>query len=365
MSELDLSALPRPKSQPWQVRNPKNTWLIAAASVLPMVLAVIITLVASIDPTVATILVFLPLQIIATVSVGQYIYGKKGRGDAILVIFTIFFSTLVGVLLVSVMFSVVVNGIRAMSPQFISQNNVYISPTTSLAYGGVGHAVLGTVLIVGLTTLFTIPLGILIAVYLTETRGRMRSTVRTLVQAMSGLPSVVSGLFIFALLISPNFGNATGFTQQAGWVGSIALFPLMLPTVARIAEEALRLVPQELRNGAYALGAPAFKAFWQVTLPAARSGLITAALLGVARIIGETAPLILTTAPANNTNLNVFEGSIATLPTYLYSYISQAQATSQQRAWGAALVILILVFVLFSLARVLGSAKSTKAKKRK
>ena len=364
MSELDLTALPRPVKQPWQVRNPRNTWLVAAASVLPMLLSVLITVVANIDATLATILVFLPLQIIASVGVGQYIFGKKGRGDAILVIFTIFFSTLVGVLLVSVMFSVVVDGLRAMSPQFFGQNNHYISSTTSLEYGGVGHAILGTLLIVGLTTLFTIPLGILIAIYLTETRGRMRSTVRTLVQAISGLPSVVSGLFIYAFLIAPSF-SSHGLTQQAGWVGSVALFPLMLPTVARIAEEALRLVPQELRNGAYALGAPAFKAFWQVTLPAAKSGLITAALLGVARIIGETAPLILTTAPSNDTNLNPFVGQIATLPTYLYGYINQVQATSQQRAWGAALVILILVFVLFTLARVLGSAKSTTAKKRK
>jgi phosphate transport system permease protein len=100
-------------------------------------------------------------------------------------------------------------------------------------------------------------------------------------------------------------------------------------------------------------------------LPAAKSGLITAALLGVARIIGETAPLILTTAPSNDTNFNPFVGQIASLPTYLYGYINQVQATSQQRAWGAALVVLILVFVLFTLARVLGGKKSIKAKKRK
>ena len=361
---IDLTAQPRPEKQPWQVRNPRNTWLVVAASVLPMLISVLITVLANIDATVATLLIFLPIQLVASVSVGQYISGKKGRGDAVLVIYTIFFSTLVAVLLVSVMFSVVVDGLRAMSPQFFSQNNHYISAATSLEYGGVGHAILGTLVIVGLTTIVTIPLGILIAIYLTETRGRMRSSVRTLVQAISGLPSVVSGLFIYAFLIAPSFSEH-GLTQQAGWVGSIALFPLMLPTVARIAEEALRLVPQELRNGAYALGAPAFKAFWQVTLPAAKSGLITAALLGVARIIGETAPLILTTAPSNDTNLNPFVGQIATLPTYLYGYINQVQVTSQQRAWGAALVILILVFVLFTLARVLGSAKSTKAKKRK
>jgi phosphate transport system permease protein len=256
-------------------------------------------------------------------------------------------------LLASLVWSVLSLGAKAMSWQFISQNNIYITPTTSLEYGGVGHAVLGTLMIVGLSTLITVPLGVLVAVYLTETREKPRGIVRTLVQAMSGLPSVVAGLFIYSALI---VGLRIGY---AGWLGSLALIPLMLPTVARVAEEALRLVPQDLRNGALALGAPAYRAFLMVTLPAAKSGLITAMILGIARVIGETAPLILT---VNNTNGTTVDPSqpMASLPTYIFQFIANTNDTSVQRAWGAALMVLILVAILFTAARLVGRPKKAK-----
>ena len=165
---------------------------------------------------------------------------------------------------------------------------------------------------------------------------------------------MVAGLFIYAMFI------ASGLTQYVGWAGSLALIPLMLPTVTRVAEESLLLVPQELRNGALALGSSAWRAFYLVTMPAAKSGLITAILLGIARIIGETAPLLITTFAANNTNYNLFNGSIATLPTYLYTYIASNFDTAVQRAWGAALVILILVAILFIAARLLTRPKTAK-----
>jgi phosphate transport system permease protein len=298
----------------------------------------------------------LPLQVLFAGFVGFRIYGRKGIADAGLVIFTIFFSTLVGVLLLSVLYSVISEGAKAISPQFIAQNNVYITSTTSLEYGGVGHALLGTFIIVGLTTLVTVPLGIALAVYLTETYGKARGAVRTLVQAMSGLPSVVAGLFVYAALIT------TGFTKYAGWLGSLALIPLMLPTVTRVAEEGLRLVPVELRNGALALGAPSYRAFFMVTLPAAKSGIITAVLLGIARIIGETAPLLLTVNYANNTVLNPFD-AMASLPTYIYQNLDSANDTSLQRAWGAAFVVLIMVGIVFTAARMATRPKTAKSKK--
>jgi len=347
--------LARPATAPWQAKNPRRTAKVVLASVAPMLAAAAITLGLNLDPAIGLILVFLPLQIFASVWVGRNIYGKKGQADAMLVLFTIFFSAFVGVLLVSVIWSVVVQGLHAMSWQFVSQNNTYITPTTSLEFGGVGAAILGTIMIVGLTTLLTVPLGLLVAVYLTETRSPMRNTVRTLVQAMSGLPSVVAGLFIYSALI---VGLHIGY---GGWLGSLALLPLMLPTVARVAEEALRLVPQELRNGALALGAPAYRAFLQVTLPAAKSGLITAMILGIARVIGETAPLILTVNNANGTNVDMSQ-PMAALPTYIFQYVRYVYDTSVQRAWGAALMVLLLVAVLFTAARIV-SGSSKKAKK--
>ena len=283
--------------------------------------------------------------------------GQKLRmlsiGDGALSLGSILLSGFVLVLLASLIWSVLSLGVKAMSWQFISQNNIYITPTTSLEYGGVGHAVLGTLIIVGLSTLITVPLGVLVAVYLTETREKPRSAVRTLVQAMSGLPSVVAGLFIYSALI---VGLRLGY---AGWLGSLALIPLMLPTVARVAEEALRLVPQDLRNGALALGAPAYRAFLMVTLPAAKSGLITAMILGIARVIGETAPLILT---VNNTNGTTVDPSqpMASLPTYIFQFIANTNDTSVQRAWGAALMVLILVAILFTAARLVGRPKKAK-----
>jgi phosphate transport system permease protein len=141
------------------------------------------------------------------------------------------------------------------------------------------------------------------------------------------------------------------------------LIPLMLPTISRVAEESLRLVPVELRNGALGLGASAWTAFSQVTFPAAKSGLVTAVLLGIARVIGETAPLLLTTALSNRTNLNLVEGGISTLPTYIYGYVSLGYDTSIQRAWGAALVLLMLVGILFIAARVASSSKTAKKRK--
>lgn len=356
MTVHDLSPRPRPKTNPWRVPNPQRNVKLALASTLPAIVASSITFLTGLDPALGLILVFLPLQLGSVIFVGRHLYGRRGQNDAFLVVMTIFFSTFVAVLLASVIWSVIEAGFKAMSWQFISQNNTYISATTSLEYGGVGHAVLGTLMIVGLTAVVTVPLGILVAVYLTETRDKTRGTFRTLIQAMSGLPSVVAGLFVYSALI------VGGGLTYSGWLGSLALLPLMLPTVARVAEESLRLVPEELRNGALALGAPNYRAFLMVTLPAARSGLITAIILGIARVIGETAPLLLTVNNTSGTQLDMTK-PVASLPTYIYEFISNTYDTSVQRAWGAALMVMFLVTILFTLARVISRVNSGSKRK--
>lgn len=356
--EMDLSPVERPKnSEPWSRLSFQSRLILGAASVIPGVIYLAALLFLQFDFMSSLLFAFLPLQILASALAGLKIFGRRGILDGLLVVVTLFLGSFVFVLLSSVLWSVVQAGFATLSPQFIFQNDVYVTPTTGLEIGGVGHAIIGTLLIVGLTTVITVPLGLATAVYLTETRGKSRGLIRMLLQAMSGLPSVVTGLFIYSMLI------LSGFTAYAGWTGSLALIPLMLPTVSRVAEESLRLVPIELRNGALGLGANAWSAFSQVTLPAAKSGLVTAVLLGVARIIGETAPLLLTTSLANKTSFNVIEGGISTLPTYLYGYVSLGYDTSIQRAWGAALVILMLVGILFTAARIASAPK--KAKKRK
>lgn len=350
-----MSSSVRPAVQPWRRANLKRRFEILLAVAIPLPLTALFAVLTNFDMNLALIAVFLPLQLIAAGLVGVRAYGKRGIGDAALVVVTIFFSTFVLVLLLSVLFSVIVEGGKAISWQFFSQNNVYVSPTTSLEYGGVGHAILGTLLVVGLTTLAAVPLGIAMAVYLTQSQSKTRNLVRTFTQALSGLPSVVSGLFILTIIEATQMG-------RSGFTGSLALFPLMLPTVARVAEEALRLVPVDLRYAALALGAPNYRAFFQVILPAAKSGLMTALLLGLARVVGETAPLILTMNPSSSTSLNPFDGGMTTLPTYIYNYLASSYQTSQARAWGAALVLLMLVGLLFGLARILSKSKTTKKK---
>lgn len=355
---VDLTPVERPKkSTPWTSVSTKTKLTLIVASLIPGIVFLYLLIAADMDFMAGLILVFLPLQLVSSSLAGILILGRRGILDGMMITTTLFLGSFVFVLLMSVMWAVIERGFAALSPQFIYQNDVYVTPTTGLEIGGVGHAILGTLLVVGLSTIVTVPLALATAVYLTETRGKSRGLIRTLLQAMSGLPSVVSGLFIYSMLI------VSGITAYAGWVGSLALIPLMLPTVSRVAEEALRLVPAELRNGALGLGASAWSAFSMVTLPAAKSGLVTAVLLGVARIVGETAPLLLTTTLANKTNLNLLEGGISTLPTYLYGYVSLGYDTSIQRAWGAALVILILVGILFIAARVASSPKSAKKRK--
>jgi len=285
--------------------------------------------------------------------------GTRGLADAVLVLGSLLLAAVVFGLLLSVLWSVITSGASAMSSQFILQNNRYISTTTSLEYGGVGHAILGTLELVLLATALALPLGLAIAVYLTQSQSKLRNLVRSVTQALAGLPSVVSGLFVLSII---SFLDA----QKSGVFGAMALFPLMLPTVARLAEEALRLVPEDLRLAALGLGAPNYRAFFQVILPAAKTGIITALLLGLARVVGETAPLILTIQANNATNLNPLDGGVATLPTYIYGFISAGYASSITRAWGASLVLLVIVGILFVTARLLtGDKKKKKSKAKK
>jgi phosphate transport system permease protein len=345
----------RPTVQPWSAKIVAIRSQIILSAILPAALVSLVVLLTGIDFSLALISIFLPLQLLAAGFVGYKNFKIRGIKDALLLVFVYFFSALVFVLLLSVLVAVFTQGLNALSPHFLYENNKYVSATTALEYGGVGHAIVGTLLIVLLTTVVAVPLGIAMAVYLTQSQAKHLSLVRTVTQALSGLPSVVSGLFILSIMPVLHL-------ERSGFTGALALFPLMLPTVARVAEESLKLVPADLRLAALALGAPNYRAFFQVILPAAKSGIVTALLLGLARVVGETAPLILTTNANNGTNLNPFSGGIASLPTFVYSYLGSGYPTSQQRAWGGALVLLILVGILFIAARVFSRNKSLKSK---
>jgi len=355
MAELTLK---RPAAAtPWNQRSGRSVGIILMASVLPAFAAILIGNLVGIPSPIVLIAIFLPLQLVFAIAVGRKLGGRNSTSDSVLLVMMYFLVALFAMLLGSLLWTLVSRGIESLRLNTIYQNNTYVSLATPLNYGGVGHAIVGTFIIVGLSALIAVPLGLAVAVYLTETRGRLRFIVRTIVQSMSGLPSIVAGLFIFALIILP------GTLPQIGFTGSLALALLMLPTVARTCEEVLKLVPAELRSAAIALGATRKAAFFKVIVPAAKSGLITAILLGISRVVGETAPLLLTTIPTASTNLNPFSGPMTTMPTYVYRYVTDPHDALQHRAWSASLIMMTIVAIIFAFARIV-STKRTRVKKK-
>jgi phosphate transport system permease protein len=212
---------------------------------------------------------------------------------------------------------------------------------------GVFHAIVGTFEQVGFAVLLGVPAGILTAVYLNEVGGRITQPVRVVVTAMSGLPAVVAGIFIYSVWVL-HFGFS-------GLAGSLALAVLLLPTVTRGTEEVLKIVPDTLREASSALGAPQWRTVWSVVLPTARSGILTAVLLAIAIAIGETAPLLFTVFGSKVTNWNLFTSPQASLPLLIFESVRSSQRADVALGYAAALVLFLMVFGVFLLARILGS----------
>jgi phosphate transport system permease protein len=250
--------------------------------------------------------------------------------------------------LVAIMIGVVAKGYHSLHLHFLTQDQSHVGPLDSTSRGGASHAILGTLEQVGIATLISVPLAFATAVFLNEIGGKMTRPVRMLVDAMSALPSIVAGLFIYTALIQ------SGYLQQTGIAAALALSVLMLPTVTRTAEVVLRVVPGGLREASLALGAPEWRTTGQVILPTAKAGLITAIILGVARTVGETAPLLLTTLGNVRLNLNPLHDRQSALPLYVFQLFRQDIPNSVQRAWNGALVLIVLVLALFILARIVG-----------
>ncbi|MDW4571493.1 phosphate ABC transporter permease PstA [Microbacterium sp. M3] len=258
--------------------------------------------------------------------------------------------------LVSVAVTVIVNGVAGLSAEFFnsSMRNVVGEG------GGALHAIVGTLLITLAAAVISIPIGIFTAIYLVEYGNgrRLAQGITFLVDVMTGIPSIVAGLFayaVFALIFGPGI--------RMGIMGSIALSVLMIPVVVRSTEEMLRLVPNELREASYALGVPKWRTIAKVVLPTSVAGITTGVMLSISRVIGETAPLLLTAGVATSMNYNLFDGRMMTLPVFAYSqYMNQgipAQAYID-RAWSAALVLIVIVMVLNLVARIVAKVFSPK-----
>ena len=218
--------------------------------------------------------------------------------------------------------------------------------------GGALHAVIGTLEITALAAIISIPIGLLTAIYLVEYgRGRLAKWVTALVDVMTGIPSIVAGLFAFSL-----FALFLGPGVRMGFAGAIALSVLMVPVVVRSAEEMLRIVPMELREASFALGVPKWLTVLKVVLPTASSGLITGVMIAIARVIGETAPLLIVAGFTQSMNYNPFDERMMTLPVFVYySYANQGADTQAyiDRAWAGALTLIVIVMALNLGARIL------------
>ena len=352
---FDDATLPELQRQtpqvPWGRRTSKFRTVVILAVFIPAAIVTMLFWFSSIPGPVIMIAIYLPLQVFAAVAAAITVRGTKAAADAVIIVSAIGATIFSLVVLISVLWSIITKGLEALSTAFIFQNNEYISPSTPLGYGGIGHAILGTVLIVAISALIAVPLGVMTAVYLTEVRGKAVPYVRFFVQAMSGVPSVVAGLFILTVFI------LSGALDNSAFAAGLAYAILMLPTVARTAEEVLKLVPDDLRTGALALGSTRARVVLRVVIPAAKTGIITAGILGVARVVGETAPLLLTALSNDKTVLNPFSEPIAALPTYIFSNVAQPYPDAVTRAWGAALTLMIIVAVLFTLTRLFSSKR--------
>jgi phosphate transport system permease protein len=252
--------------------------------------------------------------------------------------------------LVSLVWKVLVEGLPVISGQFLtfSMRNVIGEG------GGIYHAILGTLLITLAATVISVPVGLMTAIYLTEygENGRTARTITFLVDVMTGIPSIVAGLFAYALFVL-FFGEGV----RLGLGGAVALSLLMIPIIVRSCEEMLKLVPLDLREAAYALGVPKWRTITKVVLPTALAGIITGITLAIARVIGETAPLLIIAGSTDSVNLNLFAERMMTLPVFIYYSYTQPGVPAefgQQRAWGAALVLITIVMALNLLARLVG-----------
>lgn len=261
----------------------------------------------------------------------------------------------VGAALVSVLAFVAIRGWKPLLHlNFFVNDMSGVGPKDPFEMGGIAHAILGTLIELSIALVITLPLGIGTAVFMTEVGGRFARVVRTVVEAMTALPSIVAGLFIYSVFIV-----ALGY-PRSGLAAGLAIAVMMLPIIARAADVVLRLVPGGLREASLALGASRWRTVWDVVLPTARPGLATAVILGVARGIGETSPVLLTSGAAAFMVENPTDGVMNSLPLFIYTTVRSGEPTAITRAFAGASVLLAMVLILFVVARLLARPRSNR-----
>jgi phosphate transport system permease protein len=349
-------------SQTMIVNTPQKPWKLTPRQLLPDLLGAIFTVAATfaivaISPLKGKLgfaLTLITMSILVSTAVSWIRRDRKAAMNSTTSVLVYIAAAFVIIPLASVLYEIVRLGAPSLSLNMFTNDMSQTASEAPLTEGGLLHAVVGTAYIVTFATLISTPIGILTALYIVEVKGRFAGLVRFFVQAMSGVPSIVAGLFIFAVWMI-QLGNA-----YSGLAGGLALTVLMIPTVARTSEEVLKLIPADLREAGLALGATQWRTVAMVVIPAAKSGLITAVILGIARVVGETAPLLLTLGGADALNLNPTQGNMSAFPYYVWKNLLLGSENAVSRAWQGVFVLMVLVLIFFALARYFGAAKGAR-----
>jgi len=336
-----------------QGSRPLPRWAPPAIFAVSVGVAALLLAMAGFSVVGLIVLSLLLFMVLSTV-ISRRVEGKRRATDRLVTIVVTSAFLLAMAPLVSLLYTVLQQGAARFDADFFSLTMRGVVG----AGGGARHAILGTLLITGLAALISVPVGLMAAVYLVEYgRGRLARTVTFLIDIMTGIPSIVAGLFAYAL-----FTLIVGPGVRFGIGGAVALSVLMIPVVVRSCEEMLKLVPAELREAAYALGVPKWRTILKVVLPAAAAGIATGITIAIARVIGETAPLLLIVGTTTNLNLNPFADRMATLPVYTFYQFTQpgARGFGVERAWTAALVLMLIVILLNVVARLVAKVFAPK-----
>ncbi|GHD12735.1 phosphate transport system permease protein PstA [Streptomyces violarus] len=294
------------------------------------------------------------LYLVGTYGIATAVEGKRQAKDRIATSFVWVAFLLAVVPLASLIWSTVVRGVKVLDLYFLTHSMGVVADTEP--GGGIYHAILGTLEQVGLATVIAAPIGVLTAIYLVEYgRGNLSKAITFFVDVMTGIPSIVAGLFILSLMLMFDM-------EPFGFAGSLALAILMMPVVVRSTEEMLKLVPNELREASLALGIPKWRTILKVVLPTSIGGITTGIMLSIARITGETAPVLLLVWGNAFINANPFEGAQASLPLYIYQQYanSAGSGAAYDRAWAASLTLIAFVMLLNLVARGIARWKAPK-----
>ncbi|MGW8066521.1 phosphate ABC transporter permease PstA [Streptomyces ziwulingensis] len=353
MSHATLTDKPaeRPRSSLRGATLPKwFPWAVAAGSVA---LGLGISAVAGLHSSIQWALIAAVLFVLGSYAISAKIEGGRQAKDRVATSMVWVAFLLAVIPLASLVWETVKQGVKVLDGFFLSHSMGVVSD--SEPGGGIYHALLGTVQQVGIATAISVPLGVLTAIYLVEYgRGRLAKAVTFFVDVMTGIPSIVAGLFILSLwIVILDMG-------YSGFAGSLALCILMIPVVVRSTEEMLKLVPNELREASLALGVPKWRTILKVVVPTSVGGITTGVMLAIARITGETAPVLLLVWGTNFINTNPFSDPQASLPMYIYLQYGAGYDAAHDRAWAAALTLIAFIMILNLAARGIARWKAPK-----